>query len=218
MSAETITAALPRTPEASPRPIDSNAGSIAQPPEASALLQRLEATSAGEGSSEEGSTPDQRQREQALAADLRSVTESKVIYPSLIPSLPAPLVPIREVPALEESIIESNLILDRIESERTEETTDEQFDTGVNQFESRSTPDTDPVATEADAAQPSSVPVAINTPARREDTPEESSDSTRPSAGTERVLQSVVLAQAQDKAPARSPDSESSGRIVSFSR
>lgn len=221
MPAETIGAALPRTPEATQRPAESNAGVIAEAPEDGNLLRRLEATSASEGPRQEDSNPDQAQREPVLLQNLRSSAQLKSIYPSPVPSLPAPLVPIREVPEPEfESAIDTNPILDDIENKRTEGTNSVQRDEAPNAFESRDGTSADSASSDVISIERADAPVSVNTSSREDIAPEPDTEpvvSGRLNAGSERALQSIVLAQAKDKPPVEAPDSDSSGRIVSFS-
>ena len=194
MSAEAIDAARPRAAEPAQRPIDSAAHNAGAPAEENApLLERLQATTPGEGSRGEDSTSDHgRERAQTLP----SATLTGVEYPSAVPSLPPPLVPIREVPRPEAA--EDDRVREQIEQQRAEQT-------GEAERSERLAPTAEAAASEASEPEPEVVAGAGES---------EPADGRR-DFGSEQTLQSVVLSQARDAAPVEPVDSEFAGRIVS---
>jgi hypothetical protein len=212
MSAETISAALPRAIDYA-RPADSSTSALAtEQPGETGLNQRIEAAGRSNASQSQGRNAAEDQQSNLFFVRTNSLRGKPVTYPDPGPSLPEPLVPIREVP-LPDHVIVSNPVREQLEEEQsagTEQPTDRLLNQASRLNAEASSSSTLPGRTDESAAEDARM-ISKNTIGAGPAADEEG----RRASGADHTLESIVLAQGRNAPEHENPDSEFTGRLVS---
>jgi hypothetical protein len=233
MSAEAISAALPRTFDYV-RPAESSANALATDQlEETGLNQRVEATEGGEASQRQGEDTGAGLPVNEPYVRTKPARPAPISYPDASPSLPAPLVPIREVPQ-PDHVSESNPALEQLE-ERRQGDTKGPTDRLVNEASllnadgiphSALNGNTQENALEESLTSIADRVIGVKPEPTEEDRRTSAADKEdrrtsgadeegRRASGVDHTLESVVLAQGRNASEHETTDSEFAGRLIS---